>query len=155
MDNNEWLGNAIKLYESGNHKDGDVLSHEWLKYALDIPEPKTMSEVNEVQWITLSRVESFKDWLLTEKQTALRCVRGEGYWIVPPSDQARLAAEEAMRYIQKGLNKGNKILNHARLSDMNDDEKRRHTDTQVRLSGIGSLMQRQKRDVFALFDPAK
>lgn len=99
----------------------------------------------------VTRVEQFREYLLVEKQTALRNVRGRGYLIVPPHEQARYAAEVAMGLVQKGLQKGSRLLNHTRLSELDNDELQRHTDTQVRLSGIGSMMNKQRRDVFKLF----
>ena len=147
-----WLERAANLYDQGNHKDGDILSHDWLRYALDIPVASTLEESEEIQWMTLTRVDAFREWLLIERKTALKAVRGKGYWIVPPSEQAQVAAEEAMRLVQRGLRKGWAMMEHARLADMDDDSRRRHTDAHVRLAGIGDMMRRQKRDVFRLFD---
>ena len=146
-----WLQRGIDMFDADGHKDGDILSHDWIKYALDIPVPRTVDECEQIQWILLNRVESFKDWMLLNRKTALQSVRGKGYYVVPPSEQARFAAEEAMKHVRKGLQQADKVLTHARLADMSDDERRRHTDTQVRLSGIGQLMKRQRKDVFALF----
>lgn len=148
-----WLQNAINEYDQGNHKDGDILSHDWIKHALQIPTARNLGEVEQIQWLMLTRIEAFKDWLLVERLTCIKSVRGKGYWIVPPGDQAQVAAEEAMRMVSKGLQKGSKIASHARLADMDDHAKKRHTDTQVRLSGLGDMMRRQKRDVFKLFSP--
>ena len=39
-----WLQNAIDEFNNSNHKDGDILTHDWIKYALQIPEPKNLSE---------------------------------------------------------------------------------------------------------------
>lgn len=147
-----WLERAARLYLDDSHKDGDILSHDWIRFALDIPKPRNLDEAEEIQWLTLSRVEAFKDWLLMDQKTALKAVRGKGYWIVPPSEQAQHAAEEAMRLVQRGLHKGSKIMENARLAEMDDTQRRRHTDSQIRLSGIGDMMRRQKKDVFKLFN---
>jgi hypothetical protein len=149
-----WLEHAVKIYDDDSHADGDVLSHDWIKYALEISEPRNMEEAKRTQWTLLHRVETFKDWLLVERSTALQTVRGKGYLIVPPKDQARFAAEEAMGMVRKGLDKGARIIEYARLSEMDDDARRRHTDTGIRLCGIRDMMKRQKRDVFKLFAPS-
>ena len=146
-----WLEHAKALYDSSNHTDGDILSHDWIKFALQVPEVKTLEDAEEVQWILMSRLDAFRHWLLVERKTALQSVRGKGYWIVPPSEQARVAAVECMKQVRKGLQTADKVLSHARLDAMSDSERQRHTDTQVRLSGIGQMMTRQRRDVFALF----
>ena len=146
-----WLERAIDLFDTDQHKDGDILSHDWIKYALDIPTAKTVEDFERIQWVLLSRVEAFKDWMLVNRSTALQSVRGKGYYVVPPNEQARFAAEEAMKHVKKGLQQADKVLTYARLADMDDDSRKRHTDTHVRLSGIGQLMKRQRKDVFALF----
>ena len=83
----------------------------------------------------------------------LKSVRGKGYWIVPPEDQAQVAAEEAMKLVQKGLERGSRMMEHARMDAMGNEARKRHTDTQVRLLGVGQLMKTQKRDVLRLFNP--
>jgi hypothetical protein len=146
-----WLQNAINEFNSSNHKDGDILTHDWIKYALQIPEPKNLSEAERIQWLAMGRVEAFKDWLLESRNIAIKSVRGQGYYIVPPRDQARVACQESMKMVSKGLRKGHRMLQHTRIDQLNDDEKRRHTDAEVRMSGITGMIKRQKKDVFRLF----
>ena len=146
-----WLAKAIAGFDDSRFNDGDILTHDWLQWALDIPEPATVAEAQETQWLTLQRVDAFRDYLLVNRSIALQSVRGQGSWIVPPSEQARVAAHEAMKQVRKGLERGDKLLTHARLSEMDSAAQRRHTDTQVRLSGIGQLMKRQKKDLLTLF----
>jgi hypothetical protein len=73
-----WLEKACGMYDNGNHKDGDILSHDWLRFALDIPRPKNLREAEEVQWLALARIEAFKEWVLVERKTVLKSVRGKG-----------------------------------------------------------------------------
>jgi hypothetical protein len=146
----EWLQNAINIFERDAIKDGDTLSHQWIKFALQVPETKALSDADRLQWMLLSRVEAFKDWMLENRQIALHNVRGEGYLVVPPRDQARLAAEESMRLVKKGLQKGDKLLTNVRLAELSADEKKRHTDTQIRLTGIGGMLRKERRNIFKL-----
>ena len=146
-----WLQNAINEFNNSNHKDGDILTHDWIKYALQIPEPKNLSEAERIQWLAMGRVEAFKDWLLENRNIAIKSVRGQGYYIVPPRDQARVACQESMKMVSKGLRKGHRMLQYTRIDQLNDDEKRRHTDAEVRMSGITGMIKRQKKDVFRLF----
>lgn len=148
-----WLQRAIDMFDRDGFKDGDMLSRDWICHALDIPPIRSLDDADRVQWLTLSRVEAFKDHLLTRRNIALRTARGQGYIVVPPSEQAEYAAREAMAMVQKGLQKGSKIMQHTRIDALTDDEKRRHTDAEVRLSGLGQMIKRQRKDVFALFPP--
>lgn len=148
-----WLERAISMYDKDARKDGDLLSHDWIKWALDIPEPKTLDQADEVQWMMLSRMDAFREWLLVERKTALQNVRGRGYRIVPPHEQGQYAAEQAMKLVKKGLEHGDKLMTHVRMSEMGIEEQKRHTDAHVRLCGIADMVKRQKRDVFKLFAP--
>ena len=148
-----WLEDAVTHFRECGFRDGDILSHSWIRHALDVPEPMNLSEAGDSQWLLLSRFEQFREHMLEHEKIALRNVRGSGYLVVPPNEQARYAAELSMAYIHKGMKHGNRLLEHTRLAELSTDELQRHTDTQVRLSGIESMMRRQRKDVFRLFTP--
>jgi hypothetical protein len=151
----EWLQNAIRAYDADNRPDGDILTHEWIKWALQVPVPESMEDVDNVQWMLLQRVDAFRDWLLIERKTALQSVRGKGYWIVPPNEQARVAAEEWAKMIKRGSDKAAKLLEHARLADMDTESAQRHTDTQIRMAGVSQMLTKQRRDVFKMLGGAQ
>lgn len=140
---------AIDRLEADGFGDGDMLSHDWIRFALDF----NPQEHND--FVLLERMDSFRKALLEEYKIALQNVRGEGYRIVPPSQQAEFAAREASRYIEKGMNKADALLTHTRRDQLTQDEAKRHTDTEVRIAGLRGVMNKGKRDVFALFAPSK
>lgn len=148
-----WLEHAVTAFNRASHVDGDLLSHDWMKWALILPTPKVLSEAQDCQLTAMNRVDAFRDYLLTEKNIALQNVRGQGYRIVPPNEQAHYAAETALSQVVRGLLRGSKIMVHTRLAELSDDEKKRHTDAEVRLAGLGQMVNRQRRDVFKLFCP--
>lgn len=149
----EWsLKDAVDRFFEKGAQDGEIITHDWLQWALDIPEPRSVDDMRRVQWLLLDRVEQLKKTLLVEHRICLANVRGEGYMIVPPSDQARYAMQSAMQGIRRELNKGDSILTHTRTELLDGEAKRRHTDAEVKLAGIKGMMSRQKRDVFKLFD---
>lgn len=148
-----WLDRAIKMYDKEIRADGDMLSHDWIKFALDIRAPRTLADVEESQWVLLTRIDAFRDYLLVDRKVALQNVRGQGYRIVPPAEQARVAVEESMRLVKKGLEKGDKLMTNTRISALTPDEQKRHTDAHLRLCGINDLMRRGRKDVFLLFSP--
>jgi hypothetical protein len=147
----QWLSRAISMFDKDSRKDGDMLSHDWIKYALDIPAAKTIDQATEQQWVLLTRLDAFRDYLLVERKVALQNIRGEGYRIVPPSEQAQVAAEQAMKMIKKGLDHGDRLMTHTRVNMLSNDEQKRHTDAHLRLCGIKDMVRRQKKDVFKLF----
>lgn len=145
------LEEAVQRFHDSGFADGDLVTHEWLAWSLALPEPATVAELREQQFVVLDRVEQFKSELLTKHQVALQSVRGKGYRVVPPAEQARYAAEEASRHIEKGLRRGDQLLNHTRLDALSDDERRRHIDTESRMASLASMAKRGRRDIFKLF----
>lgn len=145
------LEEALRRFHESGFNDGDLITHEWLAWSLALPEPATAAEFREQQFVVLERVEQFKSALLTQHQIALQSVRGKGYRVVPPAEQARYAAEEASRHIEKGLKRGDQLLSHTRLDALSDDERRRHIDTESRMASLASMASRGRRDIFKLF----
>lgn len=146
---------AVAQFLAEEFKYGDVISHEWLKTYLKIPSPKELSDVQRVQFLLLSRVEDFKRLLLEEHKLALESVRGTGYRIVPPNDQAAFAVTEAAKLIQKGIDKGLELLEFARQDEMDETARKRHIDAHIKMASLQQIAAKKRQSVFALFDESK
>ena len=142
-----WLQNAIDLFDDDDLGHGDELTHNWLKHALQIPEPRTVKDAEQVSLIRLQRVEAFKDYLLTKRQMALKSVHGSGYYIVRPNQQARYAAETLAKGIHQATRKSVRILTWTDVNRLTAGERRRHVDTEVRIRGITELFSRERRKI--------
>lgn len=153
MESDKIISSAIEAFDRCEFKDGDMISHDWIKWALKIKTPSSIEEVQELQFLLLSRMDDFRDRLLMERKIALRNIRGNGYMVVPPSDQAYYAAEEGLKHIRKGLQKAELLLENARVDQMTAEERKRHVDTQCRFDSLRGIMTRKRRDVFSLFKP--
>lgn len=149
---NEYLKSAIEKFDAEEMKDGDMITHDWMAWALEIPAVTDIEDVKQNQFLVMERVEEFKNYLLTERKIALETCRGIGYRIVPPNEQARHAAYESMRMVKRGLEKGMKIITNTRTEALSVDERKTHTDTEIRLAGVAGMMKKQRRDVFALIN---
>ncbi|TVR58954.1 MAG: hypothetical protein EA420_16420 [Candidatus Competibacteraceae bacterium] len=147
----EWLQHAISEYLKSGRGDGDILTHDWIAWALKLPAFRTVEEAKEHQWVLLQRFDAFREWLLYDRKTALQSVRRKGYWIVPPSEHARVAAEEWAHAVAKAAKKADASLTNARFEEMDNDARRRHTDAHVRITGVNEVLGRQRKDVFQLF----
>jgi hypothetical protein len=148
----DWsLENAVSDFLKEEFKDGDLISHDWLRMALDI----NARAIKKNEFILLERMEAFKTALLETHQIALQNVRGKGYRLVPPSEQARYAAEELAHYMKKGFKKADSLLTNTRCDQLSTDERRRHTDTQIRVAALSGMVSKGKRDVFLLFKNSK
>lgn len=142
------LKKSVQSFIDYGFKDGDIVSHDWFCYTLDV------KETGNFLW--LERFKSLESALLKDHKIALQNVRGVGYRIVPPNEQAFFAAEEAAKYIQKGMVKSENLLSNTRINSLTTEERRRHVNTQVRMAALSDMVKSGKRDVFALFkDKAK
>lgn len=145
----EWsVKDAVSLFFKDGKRDGDLLSHDWILFALDMRAPRT----REDGLMLLDRMDSFRTALLEEHNIAVQNVRGEGYRVVPPAEQAEYAARVAARHIDKGIRDSNRLLKHTRRELLTDTEAKRHTDCEVRIAGLRGMIGKGKRDVLALFD---
>jgi len=142
---------AINLFFKDGKRDGDLLSHDWILFALDLRTPETREDQFELP----NRMDTFRTVMLKEHSIALENVRGEGYRIVPPGEQAEYASRLMMTYIDKGLRKGNENLKYIRRERLTRAEARRHTDCEVHVAALSGIMEKEKRTLFAEFPPNK
>lgn len=150
--NRDWsVKEAVDLFFTDGKKDGDLLSHEWISFALRIPS----DFAKEQPFLLLERWSAFKDVLLKDHKIALQNVRGKGYLVVPPREQAEFAARTSSAQIQKALQVGSDLLEYTRTDELTTDEAKRHTDTAVRFAGLTGMIKRARRDVLEAFTPGK
>lgn len=131
-------------------KDGDSVSHHWLKLHFDMDEPKTAEQLKAFQFEYLGKIEMLKAVLLKEHKVALRTMRGYGYQLVPPSEQTQFAVTRGLVKIGKAIEETVDTLDHTRVNLLSDDEKRQHTDSLVKFSAIKGIMAREKKDALAI-----
>lgn len=146
-----WMDKAISAFDADKKAAGDMLSHDWIAWALDLPEPQTVADAKRHGLLLMSRFEAFREHLLTERKLALANVRGEGYIILRPGDQAHHAAMTWAKEVSKAARRAEATLRNARVDEMTDDERRRHLDTEVRISGVSALLKREKKNVIGRF----
>ena len=146
---------AVKKFLDSDFSDGEIVSMHWLKEFLDIKEATKIEQVTDFQWELLTKMEMFKDELLNKHQIALKNVRGSGYMIVPPGQQALYAAEIGIKTFNKGMKKTEKLLDNVRLAQMDNDEKRILTDAQVKFSALKGMLNKQRISIFLTFKDKK
>lgn len=134
----------MEKFDATNHQDGDLLSLEWLKDTLQVP---TTGEERDKQFAFMSRFGTFKDYLLTQRKVALENVRGRGYRIVPPAEQADFAVDTALKHIRKGLAAGSSLLTHTRTHMLTNEQQSSHVDKQIKLAGLQQMLGRQNKDL--------
>ena len=138
---------AITLFFRDGKKDGDVLSHEWILFALDVQTPQT----KDGGLLLLERMDTFRTAMLYEYRIALQNVWGVGYRVVPPHEQAEYAARVLESHLNRGLQKSNQLLKHIRKERLSHIEQKRHTDCEIRIAALSEMVSKEKRNVFRLF----
>ena len=142
---------AVQTYLDGGFHDGDLLSHDWIMFLLDV----TDRDIQADRFILLDRMDAFRQELLRTHRIALANVRGKGYRIVPPDEQAEFAARTMSDHITRGMQKASDLLQYTRREALDVTAARRHTDTEVRVAALRGLISKGKRDVWALFRPER
>lgn len=137
-----WLERAEHAFLSRGIVWGDLLTHDWLEWALE-----TNQSGDRLMW--LQRFDAFRELLIDRHKVHLQSVYGVGYRIVPPKEQAELAARTAAHFIDKGLRKGGRLLEKVRHDELTDADARRHTDATVRMAGLKQILQRPRRELLS------
>lgn len=146
----EWgVQDAINLFFSDKKQDGDILSREWIAFALDLRGMTDKCPGLEA----LERMGLFRDAMLKQHRIALETVWGKGYRVVPPSEQAEYGSRVAVNLIRKGLHKGGAILHHTRTEKLTNAQAARHTDAEVRMAGLKALFERKSANLLDGFVP--
>lgn len=139
---------AVKLFFETGFGFGDLLSHEWQYRAFNIEMPGKETPLEIAERAKLEKLRAFKEfenYLLTEKQVALRSVPGQGHEIVQPKEQTAWAEKEAAQELTRNMKKlGHRLVN-VDLSELTHQERRENADALSRLSMLGNIL-RKKTD---------
>lgn len=142
---------AVERFEADGFEDGDVLSMDWILWALDIKTPHSLDAVQEQRLLLLDRLDVFRNILLREKKIALQNLCGGGYRVVPPDEQAQYAATEGLKLVKKGISKARSLIENTRIDRLTNDERRRHTDAAIKIAALDGMMRKGRRDVLIAF----
>lgn len=145
-----WRNAAAELF-SGQYGYGDVISHEALREALRLPEPKgklTVTEYESWRLALVAQIDALSDWLLEEKNMCLRNIQGQGYQIVEPSEQTEFAVKQGRKRIRAELRKMGRRLSFIDHAALSQDERRQNADALARLSFMDRQFRQAKRQRF-------
>lgn len=111
---------------------GHVISKDWLMAQFGLKEPKTgtRKDFETFAFSLLSHMDAFRDHLLKDHKMCLDSVRGEGYRIVPPRDQAGLAMARLQKSVSSEIRKAVMTLTHINESLLTTEE-RQHQSAQL------------------------
>lgn len=150
-----WRNAAAELF-SGQYAPGDMIPHEVLREALRLPEPTgrlTRDEWESWRLALVAQVDALAAWLLEEKNLCLKSVQGQGYLILPPSDQTEFAVKQGRKKIRQELRKMGRRLSFIDHASLSQDERKANADALARLSFMEQQFRKAKRR--RLFEPRK
>lgn len=138
---------AVIDFVSGNPKPGDIITEEWKNSHFGIyPPPFGTADVfKEYNLKMLAAFDSFQAALLEEYQIHLKSDRKGGHIVLAPNEQTRIAVEDCNTGIKKALKKSKVKLDNVATEALSSDERKEHTDAQVRMSMLAAMHKKVKR----------
>lgn len=130
---------AVKDFLGAGFSAGDVIPRAWLEEhfgmsALDEAKPLLPAAYNARHFVWLRNLEALRSELLERHQIYLSTVIGEGYRIVPPSEQAAAAQDKFDREAKKSYRVAANTLKNIKVSELTDAERRENLDAIAKLS---------------------
>lgn len=152
-----WRNAAAELF-TGRYSYGDVIPHDELQAALRLSKPTGLLKPEEYErWRLdlLSQLDALSDWLLEERNMCLRSIQGQGYQIVPPSEQTDYAVKQGRKRIRAELRKMGRRLSFIDTAALTVEERRQNADALARLSFMEQQFSKAKRRRFLAENPSR
>ena len=131
---------------------GDTIAHEWLKSKFNFKNLKFRDFDNEFEFIKavqlqqfayMSLIDSLRWELLENNKVYLRNIRGDGYTILPPSEQCMFAYDKALDQIKKEIKEADLIMSNTIMVGFEQQSK--DNDLRARWSMLKQLLQSVKK----------
>lgn len=135
-----------------NYSDGELIPHDWLKtnfglkklnYAdFDCQEDfEKAIQVQQFSYMTL--VDTLRWQLLEQERMYMKNVRGDGYVIMNPKDQAQYGYDELLKDVKKATREAEMIMNYVR--PIPHENQSRDNDLRAKCAIIKQMFQNIRR----------
>ena len=122
---------------------GDIVSLEHIMELCGDPKPSdedTAKAMEEWAMRRMIHMDKIATILLTEFKVCLSSVRGKGYMLVQPHNQADHALKETLNSMNKGLKKGAAIISNINITLLSDVERNHAQAVDNQMSIMQSMM---------------
>ena len=139
-----WRQAAINAVEEFQY--GEIIPWEWLSEELQLTRPNellTSDQFQKLQFEQLTRVDGFKEEMLTQYERYLVNVRGQGYRIVEPPHQTREAMAKLQKELRKAINDAMQALVNVNAKALTLDDARENADARAKLAAFSKLHVRE------------
>ena len=131
---------AVESFLNAKFAPGHVVPRAWFVKEFGLREPQTLEESKRFMFDFMADMDHFRDWLLIEHKVHFQTIRGEGYRVVPPAEQADVAVRLYTAKIGKALEGMGKHLTHIDLSSLTDTERAAATMQQGKYVQLAMMM---------------
>lgn len=145
-----WRNAAAELF-AGRFGYGDVVPHQVLQAALNLPKPTgriTVDEYESWRLALLSQVDGLSVFLLEERNMCLKAIPGQGYLVLKPEDQTEFALLHGMKRVRSELRKMGRRLSFIDRSALTHEDARKNADALARLSFLQQMANKAQRRRF-------
>ena len=120
---------------------GDVVTHEWLTTAFDLPVKNGMTydEYKERDLRLLNAMNNFRETLLKDHKRYLVSVPGKGYLVVMPDQQTEVVWEAGQKRIFKALKKTKDGLVNINKALLSADEYKKNMVKRSKLAALAGV----------------
>ena len=144
FDNKKYIPSFEKLYiETANKaaqefKYGDTISKQWIieNFKLKKPSVGTQKQFEDYAFELLGMTEGFKKHLLEIHKMHLVSIRGNGYSIAMPENQADIAMNKLRKSVSSELNKAANIIANINDSLLTDEQAKKRDSEHGRLAAF-------------------
>ncbi len=135
---------AVREFLEADFEPGFVVQHQWLEahFGMDPLEDETsitVAQFRDRQFEWLRNLEAFKTELLEQHQICLVSVHGEGYRVVPPSEQTGTAQEKFEREVKRSYKQAASRMKNVRVAELTDSQRKDNVDAIAKLSMLRGM----------------
>lgn len=131
-----------------NFQPGDVISDEWLYSAMGMEMPDDewkMGRATKARLAFLKQFDSLRAALLREHQIDLVRDIGEGYHVVPPAEQTKVAYHDGIADVRKALGRLSERLTNVDHAQLTNEQRRENAEALAKLSMLETMRRRARR----------
>lgn len=142
-----WRQAAAELFGS-KFTYGDIVPHDELQAALNLPKPEGKVEVEVYErWrlALMGQVDALVAFLLEERNMCLKAVPGQGYLIVEPAKQTEFAMADGMKRVKSELRKMGRRLSFVDRAALTSDQARENADALARFAFLSQQASKVRR----------
>jgi hypothetical protein len=122
---------------------GSVISDKWLDAAMGVPKPATLHQAEAYMRARLTFRTHLFNSLLTNHMMMVNRVKSEGYVVVQPAQQTRIAMERRTAEMKHAITKMAREVSHVDVTQLTDAQRAENTNAQAKIGMLRSMVRKQ------------